>query len=560
MIALKRRYVIITTIAVLLLAAASWALSRLYVSLHANLLAMLGLTLAGMLLMGVMWALFGIARKQTAESDARHRAMLEAMPDLMFRLSSIGEYLDVHAPEPARKLLAAGTRIGATVRETLPAQEAEQWQMTIQRALGSGTAQSLEYVLPLPAGERHFEARVVPFGSDQVVTVVRDITERIDAEQAVRESERKFRAMFDQAVELIGAAKPDGTLFEINRAAVDMLGVDLTDLAGKKIWEIPWLPHAPESQARLQEQFQEAAAQALAGEYVQQTHVIEGPDGETRVLDFAAGPVRDEAGNIDFLFARSHDITDRVRAETELRASRQQLKTLSRRLIEVQERERSHIARELHDHVGQALTAAKLNLAMIEQGSDEPAIKKRAQDSISIVDDLLDEVRTLAFELRPPMLDDLGLVAALRWYTGRQAERAGIEADFRASASGWLLDEEAASACFRIAQEAITNALKHADAKTLVVALKAENDECILTVTDDGSGFDADRAIRVEPDPASMGIIGMRERVSLVGGSLTIESEPGVGTTVRASFPLHGTNPRQEVEEHDESDTSPARG
>ena len=113
MIALKRRYVIITSIAVLLLAAASWALSRLYVSLHANLLAMLGLTLAGMLLMGVMWALFAIARKQTAESEARHRAMLEAMPDLMFRFSSTGEYLDVHAPEPAGKLLPAGTRIGA---------------------------------------------------------------------------------------------------------------------------------------------------------------------------------------------------------------------------------------------------------------------------------------------------------------------------------------------------------------------------------------------------------------------------------------------------------------
>jgi len=432
--------------------------------------------------------------------------------------------------------------------------------MTIQRALGSGTPQSLEYSLPLEPGERHFEARVVPIGSDQVVLVVRDTTERLEAERAIRESERTFRAMFDQAIELIGAARPDGTLFEINRAALEMLGVDAAALADKKIWEIPWLPHSPESQATLQEQFQKAAEMALSGERVQQTHIIEGPEGDTRVLDFAAGPVRDEAGNIDFLVARSHDITDRVRAETDLRASRHQLRRLSRRLIELQERERSHIARELHDHVGQALTAAKLNLAMIEQGSDESAIKKRAQDGISIVDDLLDEVRTLAFELRPPMLDDLGLVAALRWYTGRQAERAGIEADFRASASGWLLDEEASSACFRIAQEAITNALKHADAGTLVVELAAENDECILTVTDDGSGFDADRATQSESDPVSMGIVGMRERVSLVGGSLTIESQAGVGTTVRASFPLHGTNQRQETEERDESHTSSARG
>jgi len=549
MIKLKRRYVVITTIAVLLLAAGSWAMSRLYASIQANLLAMLGLTLAGMVLMGVMWGLFAIARRQTAESEARHRAMLEAMPDLMFRLSSTGEYLDVHAPEPARKLLATGTRIGATVRETLPGPEAEQWQMAIQKALGSGTAQSLEYALPLEAGERSFEARVVPFGSDQVVSVVRDITERIETEQAVRESERKFRAIFDQAVELIGAAKPDGTLFEINRAALEMLNVDASDIVGKKIWEIPWLPDAPESQAMLMERFRTALEQALSGERVQQTHVIEAPDGETRVLDFAGGPVRDEAGNIDFLVARSHDITDRVRAETELRASRQQLQRLSRRLIELQERERSHIARELHDHVGQALTAAKLNLAMIEQSTDEPTIKKRARDGVSIVDGLLDEVRTLAFELRPPILDDLGLVAALRWYTGRQAERAGIKANFRASASGWLLDDQASSACFRIAQEAITNALKHANASQMVVELIAENDWCILTVMDDGSGFDAAGATRAEPDPSSMGIVGMRERVSLVGGKLTIDSEPGIGTTVSARFPLGGQEPRVNTEE-----------
>jgi signal transduction histidine kinase len=160
---------------------------------------------------------------------------------------------------------------------------------------------------------------------------------------------------------------------------------------------------------------------------------------------------------------------------------------------------------------------------------------------VSMVDDLLDEVSGLAFELRPPILDDLGLVAALRWYTGRQAERAEIEADFRASASGWLLNDEAASACFRIAQEAITNALRHANPSRLVVELIAENNECILTVLDDGSGFDVDRATGSEPSSASMGIIGMRERVSLVGGELTIESEPGVGTTVSARFPLSGT-------------------
>ena len=549
MIALKRRYVIVTSIAVLLLAVASWVLSKVYVSLHANLLAMLGLTLAGMLLMGAMWGLFAIARRQTAESEARHRAMLAAMPDLMFRLSSTGEYLDYHAPEPARSLLAPGTRVGVAVKDTLPAEAAERWLNAIQLALGSGSVKVLEYTLPLEDGTHHFEARVVPFGSDQVVSVVRDITERFQAEERVRESERKFRAIFDQAVELIGAAKPDGTILEVNRTALDLLGLKRSDLVGKAFWDLSWPSGNPERQMNLHEQFREAAARAGAGEVVRQVHHVEGPGGETRVLDFAAAPVRDDEGNVDFLVARSHDITRRARAESELRASRQQLRTLSRRLIEVQERERSHIARELHDHVGQALTALKLNLDMIAPTAEDSPTQRRVQDSISIVGDLLEEVRTLAFELRPPLLDDLGLVAALRWYTSRQAERSGLEARFGAPASGLQLDGEVASACFRVAQEAITNAVKHSDAKNLIVELEARDGECLLTVEDDGVGFDATRVTSAGPEGASMGIVGMQERVSLVGGSLTIESQPDIGTTVSAHFPLERGNSEAEDQE-----------
>ncbi len=542
MIALKRRYIISTSVAVVLLAAASWILSKAYASLHADLLPMLGLTLVGMLLMGAMWFLFAVARRQRAESEALHRAMLEATPDLMFRLSETGEYLDFHATDAARSRLASGTRVGATVKDALPPAVAEQWLDAIQGALRSGSAQSLEYDLPLLQGVRYFEARVVPFGFNQVVSIVRDISERIQAEEALRESERKFRAIFDQAVELIGATAPDGTILEVNRAVLDLFGVEQSDLFGKTMWDIPWMPHSPERQEKLQEQFREAITRAAAGELVHQVHYLDDREGETHVFDFAAGPVRDDEGNIDFLVARSHDITERVRAAAELRQSRQQLRTLSRRLIEVQEKERSHMARELHDHVGQALTAVKLNLDMIDRSSEDATIQEHVADSASIVGKLLEEVRNLAFELRPPLLDDLGLVAALRWYTNRQAERAGIVANFNAPTSETHLASEVASACFRVAQEAITNVMKHASARHLDVELQSEDDELTLTVRDDGVGFDVDTANRTTPDRAGMGIVGMQERVSLLEGSLAIESEPGGGTTARARFPTRRDN------------------
>ena len=222
----------------------------------------------------------------------------------------------------------------------------------------------------------------------------------------------------------------------------------------------------------------------------------------------------------------------------ELKASREQLQGLSHQLIEVQEAERRTIAAELHDEIGQALTVVKLNLqAMQRLGSSDEA-SSYMSEVITSVERALEQVRNLSLDLRPSLLDDLGLVAALRWYVARQTRLAGFTVHFSADDLGGRLAPALETACFRVAQEALTNVVRHARAQEVWVTLRC-GDELCLSIRDDGIGFDVAAAQRRALQGESLGLLGMRERVSIVGGRLTISSSPGKGAHVHACFPFH---------------------
>lgn len=220
----------------------------------------------------------------------------------------------------------------------------------------------------------------------------------------------------------------------------------------------------------------------------------------------------------------------------DLRASREQLQGLSHRLIEVQEAERRAIAAELHDEIGQALTVVKLNLQAMQRVGSSVALSSYMDEVIASVERALDQVRNLSLDLRPSLLDDLGLVAALRWYVARQARLAGFTVHFSADELGGRLAPALETACFRVAQEALTNIVRHANAQKVWVTLRG-GDELSLSIRDDGIGFDVAAAQMRASQGESLGLLGMRERVSIVGGRLTISSSPGKGAHVYASFP-----------------------
>lgn len=222
----------------------------------------------------------------------------------------------------------------------------------------------------------------------------------------------------------------------------------------------------------------------------------------------------------------------------QLRLAHQRLKTLSGRLLEVQEAEKHKLARELHDEMGQALTALRIHLEELE-GSDEACqTSLHWQESISIVEKLLNQVRNLSLDLRPLILDDLGLVAALRWHVSRTSNLAGFGVHFEATLDPDALSSDLETVCFRVAQEAITNIVRHASATHVNVELTSKNDEVCLLIKDDGKGFDVEHAQSCALKGESLGLLGMKERVMLAGGCVEIESVPSFGTEVRVRLPL----------------------
>ncbi|MEO8285650.1 MAG: ATP-binding protein [Chloroflexota bacterium] len=244
----------------------------------------------------------------------------------------------------------------------------------------------------------------------------------------------------------------------------------------------------------------------------------------------------------------------------QLRQSEGRLKALSRQLVSIQETERRNIARELHDEIGQSLTALKINMQMAQRLSQSDEMAVQLREGLSIVDHTLEQVHNLALALRPAVLDDLGLVSALRWLVNRQSERAGLEGTFTTSALGTRLPSDIETTCFRVSQEALTNIMRHAQAHHVDVDLRLRDLQLELTICDDGLGFDLESARYRGRNGTSLGLIGMRERVELTGGELTIQSAPGQGTTVRASFFLPPNNEHTDEDEgiyHGEDSITP---
>jgi len=228
---------------------------------------------------------------------------------------------------------------------------------------------------------------------------------------------------------------------------------------------------------------------------------------------------------------------ERARLVEELGAAREQQRLLSRRILTAQEEERRRIAGELHDELGQALTALKMQLQSLERRGAAAAVATQLHGAVASVDQAMEKVRDLALDLRPAVLDDLGLPAALRWYADRFARLSGLQAHFAIEPLPRLAPE-LETASFRVAQEALTNVARHARARSFWLALSAADGRLRLELRDDGTGFDIAAARERARSGAAMGLGGMEERVAALGGELHLRSSPGRSTEVRALFPL----------------------
>jgi PAS domain S-box-containing protein len=357
-----------------------------------------------------------------------------------------------------------------------------------------------------------------------IVVATEDITERKRAEVV----NSRLAAIVDWSDDAVVGKDLNGVITSWNAAAGRLFGYAADEAVGSSVALI-----IPQDRLGEEAEILDKMRHGIPVDHYETVRRCKG--GRLLDVSLTVSPIRDGSGRVVGASKIARDITERKRAEAALRDYSNRLKDLSRRLIQAEEDERRRIARELHDEIGQAMTALKINLqAVMKGGADSSA---RLEESLTIVGQALEQVRGMALELRPPLLDDLGLVAALDWYVGRHAQRTGLSGRFVADPDDIRVDPEIATACFRIAQEALTNVARHSRATRFSVELLQYSGGLQLVVRDDGMGFDSGAAMRASSRGSSLGLIGMQERVELVSGRIAFASEPGGGTEVQVDFP-----------------------
>ena len=351
------------------------------------------------------------------------------------------------------------------------------------------------------------------------------IAERKRVEAALRESEERYRELFENARDAMYVHDLEGTYVSVNHAAEKLSGYTREEIVGHKFSEFVASEHINNVRDRF------CGKLAQKGETTYEVEVI-AKDGRRVPVEVSSRAIY-ENGMMIGVQGTARDITERKQAQDALQM-------FSRQLIEAQEEERRRIARELHDQIGQVLTAVKMNLHTVQRVCSAAEAGAHIKDNIEAVDEALRLVRDLSVDLRPPLLDDFGLVTALHWYVDRYAKRTGLAAEVIVDliGSNERFSRELETACFRIAQEALTNVVRHARAKSVTVRLIKHDNMLYLCVKDDGVGFDPEALQRRAPRAATLGLLGMQERAHTAGGTVEIDSKISKGTEIRLKLPL----------------------
>jgi two-component system sensor histidine kinase UhpB len=371
-----------------------------------------------------------------------------------------------------------------------------------------------------------------------VVAMVEDITVRRDAEAQLRDSEQLVRAIFERSPIGISIADTELRFLDSNPSFQRMLGYSGAELKAKSVRDVTHPEDYPRN-ARLCDEL-------LAGtrEQFRLEKRFVARNGAITWARITVMLIRSSDGAPHHFTSLVEDMTERRRSEErELEEERalleatHKLQALTRQLVEADELQRRRIAGELHDRVGQSLSALNINLeiALGMLTGAQPELKLRLADSLSLVDGTLQTIENLMAELRPPLLDEYGLAAALDLYVKEFSKRHGVRVEVRDPEElGRSLRPEAAIALFRIAQESLVNVAKHAEATQVRIVLAKQEGGAVLSITDDGHGFDVHDRLSHR---TRWGVTTMQERAAAVGGELHLESSPGAGTTVRVTVP-----------------------
>ena len=362
-----------------------------------------------------------------------------------------------------------------------------------------------------------------------------EVKERQNAEEALRLSEERSRRYFELGLIGMAITSPTKGILEVNNYICEMLGYERSELL-QKTWEE--LTHPDDLGADLAS-FNRVLTRELDGYTIDKRFLRK--DG--RVIDstISVKCVRRADGSVDYFVAFLQDFTARKQAEQRIKVTNEQLRALSESLQRVREEESTRIAREIHDELGSALSGLKWDLEgldrMIPESADisqSSALREKIGAMQQRIHTTIDAVRRIASELRPSILDDLGLVEAMEWQAEQFQARTGIRTHLDSSLETVDLDVQQSTTVFRIFQEALTNVLRHSKATRVDIRVEKEPGWLSITIQDNGRGITDDQKSAAQ----SLGLLGMQERVRLAGGSIEISGEEGKGTVVTMRVPL----------------------
>jgi PAS domain S-box-containing protein len=512
------------------------------------------------------------------ESEARYRSLFEDSPISIWEedFSEIKTYLDRLRREGIKDFRAYFEKNPETVMECVPKVKVldvnqatlELYQAERKEELLGDLSQLFtehafdmfqEELIALAEGKTRFKGEVTaktlrdeeiqidlslsvapghePTWAKVLVSII-DITERKQAEQALTEERNLLRTLIDNLPDCIFVKDNESRFIIGNTAVAHLMGATTPDeLVGRT--DFDFYPHELAAQFHADEETVIRSGQPL----LDREELVMDSAGNMRWHSTIKAPLRNSQGKIVGTVGMSRNITERKQAEEEkaelleaVSQQSEQLRALTARLAEAQEAERKQLARELHDQVGQNLTALGLNLNIIRTQladalSAADPIYDRLDDSLILVEEVTERIRDVMTNLRPPVLDDYGLVAALRWYGDRLAAWTGLTITVQGEEPDPRLPTPVENALFRAAQEALTNAAKHAQATRVTVSVAVDNGTLRLIVADDGVGFEpagpAEFARR-----QSWGLLNITERVEAVGGHCHIESRGGQGAQI----------------------------
>jgi len=473
------------------------------------------------------------AQQKIMESEIRYRDLIEQASDGIIVVDPDGNYVEVNSSfcsllgYTKEELLSMNSRtiVPSLAAEVNLSKKIEEIQTEKESVINEVLLKKKDGTLI--QAETH--SKKLPDGN--LISFIRDLTERKKADRVIRESEERYRALVEKATEVLMLYDIETRLFvNVSESAGKMFKKSTEELLTCGFREIsPGKQHNQSSEKI----FEEKLKSALTGEKV--NFEWDYIDSSNHIIPCETWLVRLPGPRV-LIRASIHDISERKKYEKELKNSSEELRALYNSLQNVREEERQHIAREIHDELGQQLTGLKMDIYSVYRSlkTDDNHINKKMQETLGLIDQTMSSVRKIAMELRPSILDDLGLLPALEWQAEEFEKRSFIKVNFHSNISHLVVEPNIAIALFRIFQELLTNIGRHSEATHVNVRVYIEGSSLFLRVEDDGKGFDRE-AVEFKK---TLGLTGIKERVNMIDGTYEVNTGKGKGTRVLVSVPV----------------------